>query len=302
MKANSPNNLVGFFLVVILSCSSPSHKIGFSIDGSAEPLDQKYYVERTEWVEGDTVYRKYFEYVLNGKLQDLAPNPKVIWRQSLPFFEHDSITSEDLVFLDRLEYQEGLTFEYSIGEDGELIELLNWPQVKSFVDSMSQAYVQHITEGSDTVDIDLLKEFSDAFTTQANIEARSAREIQLVHMLYGLEFNAGDSSMEFLSQTLNMLFPVSIELTYHGIGTSHILYTSHMDSVNLAACFPFIVDKISDLPDLEYKHMEVFDSCVFVFDHSARWPSEINFWRTAQLDSIRLYSTSTITMNRHSIN
>ena len=302
MKESSTAFLLSVILFLMLSCTSPDQRVRFSIDRSDNAADQKYFVERTEWVEGDTVFRKHLEYVLNGNLQDLAMNPKVIWRQTLTYFEHDSITSEDLVFLDRLEYQKGLTFEYSIGEDGELIELLNWPQVKTFVDSMAQDYIQIVVDGSDNIDIDLLTKLSDAYTTQANIEARSAREIQLVHMLYGLEFSARDSSLELLSQSLNMLVPVRMELTYHGNGRSHILYTCHMDSVDLGAFFPLVADKISDLPGPDISRMAVYDTCVFVFDHKTGWPTEIEFWRTGQLDSIRLYSTSTITMNRYSLN
>lgn len=118
-------------------------------------------------------------------------------------------------------YAKGLKAEYSLYEDGILGNLLNWPEIKTFVDSSSWEYMAQFD--SDQKMLENYQMIIQQYNTQQIIESKMFKCVSIFHTPYGLYTDTSDTGRQRVFDIDMLINPVEEQLVwYHK--DDHVLY------------------------------------------------------------------------------
>ena len=137
-----------------------------------------------------------------------------IWQEKVQTISvSDSGLSELELMMQTPIYVNGLKAEYSLYEDGILGDLLNWPEIKTFVDSTSWDYMTEFAP-----DQNLLKNYEmimEHYNTKQTIETKMFKCISIFHTPYGMYVDTSDTDSERVFDIDMIINPVKEKLLWY---------------------------------------------------------------------------------------
>lgn len=118
-----------------------------------------------------------------------------IWQEKVrTMSESDSGLSELELMMQTPVYVNGLKAEYSLYKDGILGDLLNWPEIKTYVDSISWDYLTQFAPDQKFQESYQL--ITQHYNTQPIIENKMFKCISIFHAPYGMYVDTSDTDTE----------------------------------------------------------------------------------------------------------
>lgn len=113
-----------------------------------------------------------------------------VWQEKISDVPVDSSLSDIEFIMQAPSFVNGVRAVYSIREDGFLGELLNWPEIKAYADSISMIYIaEYAPDPMDSMKVQML---IDNYNTREVLENNMFKCINVFHVPYGLSLDTTD--------------------------------------------------------------------------------------------------------------
>ena len=126
-----------------------------------------------------------------------------IWTDRIRTTTLDSNHSEIDNILNSMEFTDGLIARFLLDSTGDIDSLINWPEVKSRIDSMTSIYME--LNGFSTDEIDHIKPFLNSYQSKENMMNSLFKGFGIFHNFYSIDADFSDTLLrQSLSATLNL--------------------------------------------------------------------------------------------------
>lgn len=113
------------------------------------------------------------------------------WTDRIRTTAIDTTHSELENILNNNEFTDGLSALFDLDENGDINSLVNWPQVKSHIDSMSILYLE--MNGFTSEEIDQMNPLLNTYLTKENMMNSLFKGIGVFHNFYSIDANFTDT-------------------------------------------------------------------------------------------------------------
>lgn len=172
-------------LVLLLLCS-------FSIFGQINPEDSTVQAI-AYWDKGDIYNYKVINKSTQLKNGEIVSSDSVVYNVELSVLD-STANSYTMQWLYKNNANKGLKVIYKTNELGEFEEVLNWAEIRDFVNNAANSILQGFKKG-EINDESLNKqenEITSTFSTKEAIESVGVNEIIQYHMFHGITYKPGD--------------------------------------------------------------------------------------------------------------
>lgn len=211
----------------------------------------------------------------------------ISWSVLKPIKRHDSLTSMlDVLNPDTVDYIQDLEIIYKVDSLGRYQEIVNWEQVEVYADSIWELNFLESKEES-TFDEERYESVKATFLNRSSIESWLARDIMSFHFAYGHDYSDTITQNEMIIAGFNNA-PINSEITCQVIerNTDNLILTfiQKLESNQVA-------NQINDfyssyIESFDFSTMDVVDTCMVDFNLNNGFPNQVEYWRTASLDSL----------------
>lgn len=126
-----------------------------------------------------------------------------IWTDRIRTTTLDSTHSEIDNVLNDKEFTDGLIARFRLESNGDIDSLINWPEVKSRIDSMSIIYME--MNGFSPDEIDHVKPFLNSYQSKENMMNSLFKGLGIFHNFYSIDADFSDTLLrQSLTATLNL--------------------------------------------------------------------------------------------------
>ena len=197
IKRNNPDLFIYFYpsknrrmkklsVLIFLLLSSAT------IFGQINPEDSTVQVI-AYWDKGETHNYKVINKKTQLKNEEIISSDSVVYNVELSVLD-STANSYSIQWLYKDNVNKDLKVIYKTNELGEFEEVLNWEEIRDFVNRTTNSILQGLKKGetSDESLDKLEKEITSTFSTKEAIESVGVNEIVQYHMFHGVTYKLGD--------------------------------------------------------------------------------------------------------------
>ncbi len=252
------------FTGVLLSCQSEVNR------PTIQPYSLNYqFVENKYSVnDGVPVLVKSNRKLFHLEIQTDSDNLVAYWTDKLPHFNGDTSEVDQLL---NETYTDGFTAKFVLDEYGDIDSLANWSELKTYVDSISQVYYQHV--GVKPEEMENLLTLTNLLQTKERLLPNLYKSVFAFHNLYAIDATFDDSLVNY-SQLLTIdhssfVSDATIEITQPNAYYVEYLVTSEYEGKNELSILAEIERASPDTIDLSsLRDILLHDTTYYMYNRS----------------------------------
>ena len=220
-----------------------------------------------------------------------------IWTDRIPTTALDSTHSELDNILNNKEFTDGLIALFRLDSTGGIDSLINWPEVKSHIDSMSLIYLE--VNGFSKEEIDRMNPLLNSYLTKENMMNSLFKGIGIFHNFYSIDADFTDTLIRRnLGKDLNLqegLTDVEIQISHPTTNLVDYLATTEYTTSGHQS-FLQELDKLSDTP-LDFSNLDevhIIDTIYYRFNSDLQELTYVYMKRKMDMNTLQLFHIITI--------
>ncbi|NEN25773.1 hypothetical protein G3O08_19975 [Cryomorpha ignava] len=167
----------GVLCTTLIGCSSEVNRPIFRESTINYTLEDIKYSKKNDSISIlKTNSRNYRLYIVEESNSFVA-----IWTDRIPTTAIDSTHSELDNMLNNKEFTDGLIARFRVDSSGDIDSLINWPEVKSHIDSVTTIYME--MNGFSPDEIDHIKPFLNSYQSKENMMNSLFKGLGVFHNL-----------------------------------------------------------------------------------------------------------------------
>lgn len=271
------------------------------------------YITAEHWATGDTTWFEinHIDSVFSNDSSQLRrssykavrlvvlsvdPQPRLEWQE----FMLDSIVDPMGIQASDTYWYPAMRIEYSCNLEGNVQDLLNFSELHTYMDTMTQRYLDLVP----SITNEQRELVRGVFLDSTWILARSMSDVDLFHRCYGYDIASGTDHGRLIKQDLG-LGPVDFTTSLSNTsicdepGVIGISGTMKTDSASIGSLMGSIQGLSSFVDSLGVSYMAADIRFTVCFDKSYSLPSYVNQSMDAELFGNHVQKTTTIYINRN---
>jgi hypothetical protein len=206
------------------------------------------------------------------------------WRIRQPVKRPDSlITPLERSWADTLDYKEMLQIVYRADASGRYEEIVNWPQVERFRDSLwRKMTLGYMTDSSKH---EIVKKLKETFMTRPSIEAKLTRDIAALHVVYNKKHERSESNAQDQVPGINDLTLTQMaksRIVENNAENAIVKITQEFDPVEFKEQVGLVVGDLTNdtLPNYAAR---ISDDIIVDYSKITGWPIKVEYWRSISM-------------------